>query len=539
VGERADASDGAGGSGGAHASGEPFANAGADVNTLISRGRLADATQLAHAALAQGVSSTVAADLHLALGTIAFMQSRAEVATAAARAVLDTEGATDEQHHAAEVQQLMALLAQGIRRAQPTAQALLGTSQSDATLAGALTAVGALAFIDGRVADSIAFLRAAVRRADRDAPGSHFAHPRQSLAVALTATGAFVEAESLLSHDRDEIVENGDRMWWPAVTIRLGRLYLASGRLGDAASVTQAGIDAAAEVGVSLFVPLGRSTLAAVHVMLGNLPRAAAEVARVRATYEGMDEPFLLALCHWIDARVVASEEGTARAADIMADVYDDPVANFRLFLEEPAIAPWLVRIAIAANHRQRAERVVAAVEALAAGNTEFMSIVAMAVHTRALMDRDSDGLQRAVASFRHPWARALATEHLGQLLARGDRTAARETFERAAHGYDDIGAERDARRVRLALHDLASPRRGRAAAKPIEGWGSLTNAELRVVELVAQGLTNVEVARRMTLSRHTIDFHLRHIFRKLNINSRVALTRLVLQVNEDEDFDD
>jgi DNA-binding CsgD family transcriptional regulator len=210
-----------------------------------------------------------------------------------------------------------------------------------------------------------------------------------------------------------------------------------------------------------------------------------------------------------------------------------------RLFLEEPAIAPWLVHIAIAANHRQRAERVVEAVEALAAGNTEFISIVAMAVHVRALMDRDSEGMRRAVTSYRHPWARALATEHHGLLLARSDRTAARGVFEGAAQGYADIGAELDGRRVRLSLHDLASPRRWQAAGKPIEGWASLTNAELRVVELVAQGLTNPEVADRMTLSRHTIDFHLRHIFRKLNINSRVALTRLVLQVNEDENHDD
>jgi DNA-binding CsgD family transcriptional regulator len=42
--------------------------------------------------------------------------------------------------------------------------------------------------------------------------------------------------------------------------------------------------------------------------------------------------------------------------------------------------------------------------------------------------------------------------------------------------------------------------------------------------------VTNAQAAERMFLSRHTIDFHLRQIFRKLDIRSRVELTRLVLE---------
>jgi DNA-binding CsgD family transcriptional regulator len=61
-------------------------------------------------------------------------------------------------------------------------------------------------------------------------------------------------------------------------------------------------------------------------------------------------------------------------------------------------------------------------------------------------------------------------------------------------------------------------------------GWESLTDTERRVANLVADGLTNREVGRRMYLSRHTVDFHLRHIYLKLHINSRVQLTRLVVE---------
>ena len=59
-------------------------------------------------------------------------------------------------------------------------------------------------------------------------------------------------------------------------------------------------------------------------------------------------------------------------------------------------------------------------------------------------------------------------------------------------------------------------------------GWDSLTEAEYSVTELVAEGLTNREVATRLFLSPHTVDSHLRHIFRKLDISSRMDLVRIV-----------
>jgi DNA-binding CsgD family transcriptional regulator len=47
------------------------------------------------------------------------------------------------------------------------------------------------------------------------------------------------------------------------------------------------------------------------------------------------------------------------------------------------------------------------------------------------------------------------------------------------------------------------------------------------VTRLVAQGLTNREVAERLFVSHYTVSGHLRHIFTKLDINSRVELTGL------------
>lgn len=56
-------------------------------------------------------------------------------------------------------------------------------------------------------------------------------------------------------------------------------------------------------------------------------------------------------------------------------------------------------------------------------------------------------------------------------------------------------------------------------------GWASLTANERGVAEVVAQGMTNREVAARLFLSPHAVDYHLRQVFRKLGIRSRVELS--------------
>jgi DNA-binding CsgD family transcriptional regulator len=54
-----------------------------------------------------------------------------------------------------------------------------------------------------------------------------------------------------------------------------------------------------------------------------------------------------------------------------------------------------------------------------------------------------------------------------------------------------------------------------------------MTDSELAVARLVAEGFSNREVAERLFVSQHTVSGHLRHVFTKLDINSRVDLTRL------------
>ena len=79
---------------------------------------------------------------------------------------------------------------------------------------------------------------------------------------------------------------------------------------------------------------------------------------------------------------------------------------------------------------------------------------------------------------------------------------------------------------TQFPLANLPRPWTGMAS----DPWQTLTDAERRVSELVAGGLTNRNIAEYLNLSPHTVDAHLKHIYTKLDIHSRVELTVLALQ---------
>ncbi len=62
---------------------------------------------------------------------------------------------------------------------------------------------------------------------------------------------------------------------------------------------------------------------------------------------------------------------------------------------------------------------------------------------------------------------------------------------------------------------------------RPSVGWASLTPTERRVVELVAEGLTNPQIAERMFVARGTVKVHVSHIFAKLGLSNRSELAAL------------
>jgi DNA-binding CsgD family transcriptional regulator len=74
------------------------------------------------------------------------------------------------------------------------------------------------------------------------------------------------------------------------------------------------------------------------------------------------------------------------------------------------------------------------------------------------------------------------------------------------------------------------APRRRTHQTTERDRWDSLTDSELQIVAHVVAGLTNRQVAVLLVVSRHTVDAHLKNIFVKLDIHTRVELTVLALR---------
>ncbi|MFI7455413.1 helix-turn-helix transcriptional regulator [Nonomuraea sp. NPDC049714] len=190
------------------------------------------------------------------------------------------------------------------------------------------------------------------------------------------------------------------------------------------------------------------------------------------------------------------------------------------------------VRMALRAGEREAAVRMVSEAENRAGRNPGFPFLTAVAEHARGLLNDDAALLARAaerLADHPRPIVRASALEDTGRALAATDQQAAVACLNTALELYEEAGALRDAARVRRRLREAGIRRRGRTSGAT-HGWDGLTAAELQVVRHVAQGATNRQVAERLFLSPHTVNTHLRHAYTKLDVNSRVELTRLVVE---------
>ena len=127
------------------------------------------------------------------------------------------------------------------------------------------------------------------------------------------------------------------------------------------------------------------------------------------------------------------------------------------------------------------------------------------------------------------PLLYAAAAEDAGGELARTDHPdKAIHQLNAAFDTYLHHEALADARRVGRALRRLGVHRRIVSQPRAKTGWDSLTDSELKVVNLIAQGVTNQSVATQLHLSPHTVKAHLHNAFAKLGINSRVELSQLM-----------
>ncbi|WP_197498949.1 helix-turn-helix transcriptional regulator, partial [Mycobacterium sp. E3298] len=134
-----------------------------------------------------------------------------------------------------------------------------------------------------------------------------------------------------------------------------------------------------------------------------------------------------------------------------------------------------------------------------------------------------------SLRGFPRPLLYASAAEDAGGELARARRDAeAIDQLNAAFDTYIECEAIADARRVGRTLRRLGVERRIVAHPRSKTGWDSLTDSELKIINLIAQGATNRDVATQLHLSPHTVKTHVHNAFAKLGITSRSQLARLM-----------
>jgi DNA-binding NarL/FixJ family response regulator len=160
-------------------------------------------------------------------------------------------------------------------------------------------------------------------------------------------------------------------------------------------------------------------------------------------------------------------------------------------------------RVASAAGDAGLRARLLDAVDVLERERPEVRLLSTVAQHTRGILERDAQALVAAAGVLRsssRPLLYAAAAEDAGGELSRVQRNAeALDQLNAAFDTYIECEAIADARRVGRALRRLGVERRIVAHPRAKTGWDSLTDSELAVVHLIAQGATNRDVASNCT----------------------------------------
>jgi DNA-binding CsgD family transcriptional regulator len=502
----------------------------AAARALTAAGQWEEAETLVRSALAVLPPAREAAAMRCALASLLVLTGRATEAMTEAQTVLTNSGVPADLRDQATVALMWAWL--GLRGNQQADQ-LAGTILAEPTtkrgelVVAAMVALAVARWDSGRAAEALDLGAQAVRQAtDRPYETTHFS-PHMFLASALIQVRRLDEATAIT-----DAFEAGGPGPEGIPEVLRARIALAAGRLDDAVALAESAsrrVEAGGRfAGDSLAVPV----LATVALRRGDLPKAAEYVQRLPALGHYYPSPYLTDGVRLVEAQVLEARRGPRAALDFLADVLAGLPEHRSVLLADPASAPWLVRVALAAGDREQAARIVTAIGEVARGSPTLAFIRASAEHAEGLLTSDVFLLQHASAQLADPWARASAVEDQGVLLAAAgrDREAIR-SLEEALREYDRLGARRGVARTRRQLRQLGVRRRQRASEqRPAAGWASLTDMEQATARLVAEGLTNQRIADQLFISTHTVAFHLRQVFRKLDIGSRVDLARIALE---------
>ena len=355
-------------------------------------------------------------------------------------------------------------------------------------------------------------------------------------AEALTLGDRLSEAEALCDGLIDTALTYGaTRVQSTALTMR-ARVLNHKGQILDAAADARLALELAADEPFDLLRPYKLSQLVEALIERGELSSASqlltfAEMAR----HEPNQTIFQLILRDTY-ARLLRLE---GRLSEALTELDAVERAERHWDIRNPGKFSWRETCAILHHELGEQERAVEIAEeeltvARAFGAPRALGI-ALRTHALVASEDRIEQLREAVAALEESEARlehARSLVELGAALRRAGRRAdSREPLRMGLDLADRCGARP---LVMRALQELAAtgarPRRRRNT-----GHDALTVSERRVATMAADGLTNREIAQSLYLSLKTVEMHLSHVYRKLDISSRVQLSDTVGESVETE----
>ena len=292
-----------------------------------------------------------------------------------------------------------------------------------------------------------------------------------------------------------------------------GAIHLSRGRWADAEAELLAAVDAYA-----------RSRPAFTSDALVWLAELRRRQGRSREAAEWLDRAGDNLAAHLCRGRM-ALDHGDPLIAVELAERFLRQVPQHRQLERAPALE-LLVSALVARSDLAEAASVASELQALHA-LVRTPPLAAAVAYARGLVeagrgDHDSarrlfedaaDNYERAGAVFE---ALSTRTDLAGTLLALGRFAPAQQEAGRAADGLEALGAKREAMRARRVLDRCVARTRRRTP-------GGITPRERDVLRLLAEGLTNRQIAERLVVSEHTVHRHVTNVLRKLGLPSRAA----------------
>ena len=369
--------------------------------------------------------------------------------------------------------------------------------------------------------------------------------------------GDVARGRSLLAESVAVARQSGNAFSARWSTIGLGMCSVAEGRLDEGHQILADAIDEARRAGDRWFEVMAAGWDTQALLWSGRIDEAEENAIATVARTEGLGgyaqahALLTLALVHVVRGRgrealeLVQQADGQSAALSFMAGWYGVGVPYVHLVAGDAAAArstcdEALVRFgAVSRGARLSQMLMISALIALVEGDVERAERDAerglrLRSETGWLIHRlDSLEVVAAVraasgdptVALRLYASVAAERERLGATSLRAREVAAEVVRLRASVGGEAFEtAWNEGYRTSLG-EAIAYALRGRGSrGRPASGWASLTPTEAQVASLVADGLSNPEIAEKLFMARRTVTTHLTHIFQKLGLRSRTEL---------------